>query len=387
MPAQGLHRTDEEGIYLHIYNKGVEERIIFNDDEDYEVFLNYLRDYLTAPKDPDSTKKVFKVNGHTFRGIPHQPKNYCKDVELIAYALMPDHFHLLLHQVTRGSLEKFIRSLCTRYSIYFNKKYNRAGSLFAGPYKSVHIKNDLSLPYLTRYFHQAGGYSSYQEYIGSRKTSWVKPQVVLSLLKIGEGEYKDFVEKDELDEKQNELVTGIIIDKEVHLLERRDLTGSENEDKNNDSDLIVRSRLPEILAVSSIMFFVLFGLGLRNIMVSGSSSALPLPIPIQSRPTPAVLGTENTESTEDQSEPTPEITPQVSQEALKEILTVKTEDAFSSVNIRQEPSTDSAKLGKASDGDSFEFVSKDEEWYEVKLPDGQVGFISAKYIKEGGVNN
>ena len=137
MPAQNLQRTKEIGIYSHIYNKGVEKRILFNDEEDYAVFLNFLKDYLSALKDPDSLKKDFKVNGRTFQGTPHQPKNYFNQVELLAYSLMPDHFHLILHQKTRGSLESFIRSLCTRYSIYYNKKYQRTGSLFEGPYKSA----------------------------------------------------------------------------------------------------------------------------------------------------------------------------------------------------------------------------------------------------------
>src|SRR3972149_9961260 len=107
MPAKNLHRIDEEGIYCHIWNKGVENRIIFNDEQDYEVFLGYLKDYLTAPADPESIKKAFTVNGKTFRGMPHQPKNYLNKVELIAYSLIPNHFHLLVHQKTRGSVERF----------------------------------------------------------------------------------------------------------------------------------------------------------------------------------------------------------------------------------------------------------------------------------------
>ena len=133
MPAKNLQRIDKEGLYFHIYNKGVEEKIIFSDGEDYRVFLRFLEEYLTTPQDPENTKKTFQIHGRTFRGTPHQPKNYFNAVELVAYSLMPNHFHLALSQVTKGSVENFIRSLCTRYSIYFNKKYTHSGPLFAGP--------------------------------------------------------------------------------------------------------------------------------------------------------------------------------------------------------------------------------------------------------------
>jgi len=74
MPAKHFLRVDEEGIYSHIYNKGVEQRVIFNDREDYETFLGYLKEYLTPPRDPESIKKAFEVKGRTFRGTPHSFK-------------------------------------------------------------------------------------------------------------------------------------------------------------------------------------------------------------------------------------------------------------------------------------------------------------------------
>src|SRR3989344_2821447 len=150
MPAKNLKRVNDSEIFCHVYNKGIEDRIIFADDADYQVFLGYLEDYLSPPKAPESTKKDFTVNGRVFRGVPHQPKNYFKKVELVAYSLKPDHFHLLLREITQKSLQAFIRSLATRYSMYFNKKYKRTGTLFAGPYKSVIVGNETSLLLLTR---------------------------------------------------------------------------------------------------------------------------------------------------------------------------------------------------------------------------------------------
>ena len=265
MPAKNPYRTDEKGIYSHVYNKGVEKRIIFNDDRDCEVFLGFLKDYLTAPQDPESIKKSFTVHGRIFRGTPHQPKNYFNRVELIAYSLMPDHFHLLLDQKTRGSLESFMRSLCTRYSMYFNKKYQHTGALFEGPYKSVQIEDDTRLLYLTRYIHHAGGSSSYAEHLGTRETLWVKPKVVQSFFDKAKTDlfkwthsYKDFVEKYELSQKEKELIEGVIFESETQHLERRVAGNVENytperfpessEKIHGESNLKPLQRIPELLA-------------------------------------------------------------------------------------------------------------------------------------------
>src|SRR3989304_8979592 len=165
MPAQYLLRTNEDGTYCHVYNRGIENKTIFNDEDDYNVFLGFLKEYLSAPPDIETTKKVFNINGRAFRGTPHMPKNYFGKLELVAYNLMPNHFHLLLHQKTSDSLEGFVRSLCTRYSMYFNKKYQRTGSLFQGPYKLALIKDETRLLHLPRYFIKAG-YSSSHEHFG-----------------------------------------------------------------------------------------------------------------------------------------------------------------------------------------------------------------------------
>lgn len=384
MPTKSQTKINKAGIYSHIYNKGIDNKIIFNEEEDYRVFIGYLEDYLTPPKDPSTTKKAFEINGRKYIGTPHQPKNYHNQVELVAYSLLPDHFHLLLYYVTRESLEKFIRSLCTRYSIYFNKKYGRSGSLFEGPYKSVRVLENSSLSYLTRYIHQASDYSSYEEYIGSRKTSWVKPNIALSLLGKDVDQYKDFVDKYEPEENEKELISKIIIETGTTHLEKGALTISANGDKELDTNYKHISRTPEILIVSSVMFFVLFGLGLRNIMASTSNLGFPLPISLNPSQSQQVLGTENTNFSENKpeptSEPTPEVTPQLSQEEPEADITVKIDEAFSSINIREKPSSGSAKLGKASGGDTFEFVSKDAGWYKVKLKDGSTGFISKAFI-------
>ncbi|MBI2404999.1 SH3 domain-containing protein [Candidatus Gottesmanbacteria bacterium] len=361
MPAKNLYRTEEEGVYSHVYNKGVEKKIIFGDAQDYEVFLGFLKDYLSPPADPKSIKKTFTVNGNVFRGIPHQPKNYFNKVELIAYSLLPDRFHLLLHQKTRGSIETFIRSLCTRYAMYFNKKYQRTGTLFEGPYKSVHIGDEPRLLLLTRYLHRTADHSSYAEYVGTRATSWVKP-------KKGTGNYRDFMEKYELSQEEQESLKKITFESEPEHLEGRgpernlknyppDMPIVSSEEIHRDPYLNPTKRVPEILA-TAVVFSLLLTLGLRNVTASKTKTPNPTSAP-------SVLS-KTEESKEIKS---------------KVIVTVKMNNGAAMVNIHEKPTINSKKVAEAKDGDTLEYVSFNSEWYGVKLYDGRTGFIPAAYIK------
>lgn len=122
MPQKNSIKIYVENSYYHVYNRGVEKRKIFLDDQDYKVFLKYLKESLTEPPPPEKIEKTFTLQGASFKGIPRMPKNYYQRVDLIAYCLMPNHFHLLIRQSEKRLLESFMRSVSTRYSMYFNKK-------------------------------------------------------------------------------------------------------------------------------------------------------------------------------------------------------------------------------------------------------------------------
>jgi len=211
MPAKNLIKISIDNGYYHIYNRGVEKRIIFEDAQDYKVFLGYLKEYLSPPPKIEELLKNFTLQGTTFQGIPHLPKNYFQKVDLLAYCLMPNHFHLLIKQVKKDAMEGFMRSLATRYSMYFNKKYDRVGSLFQGIYKASMVDNDNYLLHLSRYIHLnpaeytkdlSSAHSSYGEYLELRKTPWVKTDEIRAFFGNAKANlfknvnsYKDFVEK------------------------------------------------------------------------------------------------------------------------------------------------------------------------------------------------
>ncbi len=225
MPAKNSIKIYAENAIYHVYNRGVEKRIIFQDDQDYKVFLSYLKEYLSPPlKIEDLIKKSFDLKGRTFKGIARQPNNYSNQIELLAYCLMPNHFHLMIKQnENKNSINEFVQSLLVRYSMYFNKRYNRVGSLFQGKYKAVMVLDELYLLHLSRYIHLnpseyttdlVNSYSSYGEYLGIRNTDWVKPRPILLYFENEKANpefkrinnYKNFVEsylKENLDILEN----------------------------------------------------------------------------------------------------------------------------------------------------------------------------------------
>lgn len=187
MPSRNIVREYEADAYYHVYNRGVEKRIIFVDDEDYTVFLGLLKKYLAG-----DTKDANKQNRHKFSTV-------AGEVVLLAYCLMPNHVHLLFYQTTSDGIPKLMRRIMTGYVMYFNNKYRRVGSLFQGPYKASRISTDPYLYHISRYIHlnpkayKEWAYSSYKYYAGVVKSpSWLGTDKVLSLFDSRQ-DYLDFV--------------------------------------------------------------------------------------------------------------------------------------------------------------------------------------------------
>ncbi len=132
------------GEYYHLYNRGNSKQEIFHDKEDYDRFIKLL--FLS------NNEKNFKIQFIRMNDIfNHERKNLL--VSIGAYCLMPNHFHILITQTKEGSISKFMQKLTTGYSMYYNKKYERTGSLFEGKFKSEHANNDRYLKYLFSYIH------------------------------------------------------------------------------------------------------------------------------------------------------------------------------------------------------------------------------------------
>ncbi|OGI90572.1 hypothetical protein A2911_00395 [Candidatus Nomurabacteria bacterium RIFCSPLOWO2_01_FULL_40_15] len=139
----------EIGEFYHIYNRGVEKRIIFQNSSEYKRFLALL--YISNSDKPLHISNDIGQGGNieeVFQKDRGEPL-----VAIGAYCLMPNHFHLLLTPLAEGGISKFMLKLQTGYSMYFNKKNDRVGALFQGVFKSQHIDNDRYLRYIYAYIH------------------------------------------------------------------------------------------------------------------------------------------------------------------------------------------------------------------------------------------
>jgi len=396
MLAQPSEKEESYRVYSHIYNKGHDLKVLFRDNKDYEVFIGFLKEYLSPQANPAQLKETFSVNGRTFKGIPHQPKNYFDKVELLAYSLKPDHFHLILCELKSESLEGLTRSLSTRYAIYYNKKYNHSGSLFTGPYKSVQIKKPSELLYLTRFLHreslQGNGYSSYTYYLENKQSTWVKQGIALSYFNQftknylkGIKNYKQFIEKTETDSNENTILPNLILETKPKASKAKSSILEPTEYKPEVeyqpvSTPQTKFKVVSFITVFAFIFMLLTTAGAFNIRNYETKTGKYLTL-FLSR-TPQVAGTNTVEPKNSTPSPSPTLQVTLEPKPQFEITII---DGYKNVNIRKEPSTSTEIVGSASDGDIFNVISYDSGWYHVELDNG-TGFIYGNYTEtvQGG---
>lgn len=184
MPSRNIIREFSPQEFYHVYNRGVGESDIFSDDQDYQIFLYYLQIYLLPLE-------------HVLQKYKNLPlrlycKNLSEEVELLAYCLMPNHFHFLLFQKPKDGVTKLLKQLSNAYTLYFNSKYQHAGSLFQGSYRAVKVTNIEQALHLSRYIHlnplvseitadlREFPWSSYHEYLNLNEPTLIHRQQVLS---------------------------------------------------------------------------------------------------------------------------------------------------------------------------------------------------------------
>lgn len=137
-----------EGEFFHIYNRGVDKRIIFASEANYRRFMALL--YLANSIDMVRIGNILRYDSYEKIFLTQRPKPL---VAIGAFCLMPNHFHILATPLVENGLSQFMLKLQTGYSMYFNKLKERSGSLFQGPFQSVHADDDVYLKYLFSYIH------------------------------------------------------------------------------------------------------------------------------------------------------------------------------------------------------------------------------------------
>jgi putative transposase len=160
--------------YYHVYNRGVNKKVIFNTPKDYAVFLNILKRHLGSEVQKDSSGRPYDKFGDS--------------IELLAFCLMPNHFHMYVYQSEDDrAIELFMRKVITAYVMYYNRKHNRIGPLFQDRYKASLIDNEAYFQHISRYIHRNPmnyrdyEWSSLPYYLGNRQADWVKPAKIMGL--------------------------------------------------------------------------------------------------------------------------------------------------------------------------------------------------------------
>jgi putative transposase len=150
--------------YYHIFNRGVDKRSIFLDKYDYDRFLLSMY-FLNSKEDGlmDKWRNLKKSNPKAkpseFRQI--QPEDRLVDIS--CFCQNDNHYHQIMKQLQDRGIQIFMHRLGTSYTMYFNKKYKRTGSLFQGVFKSVHISTNEQLLYLSAYVNKNHFIHGYKE--------------------------------------------------------------------------------------------------------------------------------------------------------------------------------------------------------------------------------
>ena len=135
----------------HIYNRGVEKRNVFISDKDYFRFIHNLFEFNDKAPACNIFYKLPFLNSYEV-GLRKNPTRKCV-VEILAFCLMPNHFHLMVRQKHSNGITEFMRKLGTGYTNYFNLKYKRVGSLFQGKFRAIHLNRQAYFLYLPFYIH------------------------------------------------------------------------------------------------------------------------------------------------------------------------------------------------------------------------------------------
>mgnify|MGYP002630987891 CR=1 FL=1 len=138
----------EKNKYYHIYNRGTDKRIIFNDKHDLDRFYKSIQEFNSVEPigsifENRNNSKEYSCGGST----PTEGKL----LEIVAFCLNPNHYHFILTPLVEGGISEFMRRLNGGYTSYFNQKYKRSGVLFQGRFKSVLIDSDSYLRFLSVY--------------------------------------------------------------------------------------------------------------------------------------------------------------------------------------------------------------------------------------------
>lgn len=183
------------GEYYHIFNRSVAKQPIFHSKYDYLRLIKLINFYRF---------KENNVKFSRFLNLNRQLRAQYLDslymtnekVEILCFALMPNHYHFILKQIEENGISSFIRIIQNSYAKYYNIKNDRSGALFLAPFKSVRIESEEQLIHTSRYIHlnpltgylikesyelEQYPYTSFKDYLSEFPRKFVSTQSIMSL--------------------------------------------------------------------------------------------------------------------------------------------------------------------------------------------------------------
>lgn len=140
------------GQYYHIFNRGINRQPTFLEKRDYVralKTLSYYRPSTSPMRYSQFLKKPIDERHELLTKLSTQEHQ----ITIVAYCLMPNHFHLLLKQNEEQGISTFLSNFQNSYTKYFDSKHKRSGALFDRQFKAVLVESENQLLHLTRYIH------------------------------------------------------------------------------------------------------------------------------------------------------------------------------------------------------------------------------------------
>ncbi len=199
------------GEYYHVFNRGAHKLAIVRDQQDWlrVLFLIlYSQSPLTIQNAARLIRRASPAEGFAVPFEEQEEIASSRFVEMVAFCIMPNHFHLLLKETEEGGIARYMQRVEGGYTMYFNSKHDSSGHVFQGPYKAVRVKDDRQLMHLSAYIHRNPRelrqwknkeehypYSSLQDYIDkNRWGSLLATDIVAGRFDATpESNYRDFV--------------------------------------------------------------------------------------------------------------------------------------------------------------------------------------------------
>jgi len=190
--------------FYHIFNRTIANEVVFSDKHHLNRILSLTNFYRF--KVPLSYSKFQNLANEEKKEILSVIYRSLPLVEIYSFAFMPNHYHFLVKQLQDNGIDDFISNLQNSFAKFYNKKFNRKGSLFCHSFERVRIETEEQFIHISRYIHlnpvtsylikieelDSYPYTSFPTYLGKKIFNFVETSYILNHFKTNK-RYKDFV--------------------------------------------------------------------------------------------------------------------------------------------------------------------------------------------------